>query len=159
MDLSIRSVTREDYDELGKIFAQVDALHCEALPQVFQKPDGPARSGEYINTIISNENMVLFVAESDGQIVGLVQAYIREAPDISLFVPRRYAVIDNVAVAEEFRRLGVGQALIERAERWAKDKKADQIELNVWEFNAGAIAFYDKLGYETARRTMWKSLE
>ena len=25
-----------------------------------------------------------------------------------------------------------------------------QIELGVWEFNEGAIAFYEKLGYETA---------
>ncbi|MEG3839889.1 hypothetical protein [Microcoleus sp. herbarium14] len=27
-----------------------------------------------------------------------------------------------------------------------------QIELGVWEFNEGAIAFYEKLGYETAYR-------
>ncbi|MCP4536222.1 MAG: GNAT family N-acetyltransferase [Chloroflexi bacterium] len=103
--------------------------------------------------------MTLFVAESEGQIVGFLQAYVQEAPDISLFVPRRYAVIDNVAVEKKYRRSGVGQALIEKAERWARDNEASQIELNVWEFNTGAAAFYDKLGYETARRTMWKSLE
>ena len=159
MNLIIRPAALEDYEALCAIFGQVDALHCEALPQVFQEPDGPVRSNEYIAATISNENMVLFVAESDGQIIGLVQAYVQEAPDIPLFVPRRYAVIDSVAVKQDFRRSGVGQALIEKAERWAKDKKASQIELNVWEFNAGAAAFYDKLGYETARRTMWKPLK
>jgi ribosomal protein S18 acetylase RimI-like enzyme len=159
MNFIIRSANLEDYEELYAVFEEVDALHCEALPQVFQEPDGPVRSREYVTAIVSNENMVLFVAESDGQIIGLVQAYVQEAPDIPLFVPRRYAVIDNVAVKQDFRRSGIGQALIEKAERWAKDKKASQIELNVWEFNTGATAFYDKLGYETARRIMWKPLE
>jgi ribosomal protein S18 acetylase RimI-like enzyme len=159
MNSIIRPANLEDYEALCTVFGEVDAMHCEALPQVFQEPDGPVRSREYVTAIISNKNMVLFVAESDGQIIGLVQAYVQEAPDIPLFVPRRYAVIDNVAVKQNFRRSGVGQALIEKAEQWAKGKKASQIELNVWEFNTGAAAFYDKLGYETARRTMWKSLE
>jgi ribosomal protein S18 acetylase RimI-like enzyme len=33
-----------------------------------------------------------------------------------------------------------------------------QIELIVWEFNKGAIAFYEQLGCETAYRQMRKSL-
>ena len=45
MNLSIRPAVLEDYEALCAIFGQVDALHCEALPQVFQEPDGPARSG------------------------------------------------------------------------------------------------------------------
>jgi ribosomal protein S18 acetylase RimI-like enzyme len=47
---------------------------------------------------------------------------------------------------------------MEHAHRWALDKKVRHVELNVWEFNKEAIAFYDKLGYETANRRMWKSL-
>jgi ribosomal protein S18 acetylase RimI-like enzyme len=158
MDFTIRPATEADYTELNQIFATVDALHREALPHVFRTPDGPARSKDYVSTVISEQNIVLFVAESDGRIIGLVQAYVREAPDIPLFVPRRTAVIDNIAVREEFRRSGVGQALVERVERWAADENASQIELNVWEFNAGARGFYEKLGYVTARRGMSKPL-
>jgi GNAT superfamily N-acetyltransferase len=47
---------------------------------------------------------------------------------------------------------------MERAHAWALDKGINQIQLNVWEFNEGAIAFYEKLGYTVASRTMWKSL-
>ena len=159
MDFIIRPATQEDYAELGEIFATGDALHSEALPHVFREPDGPARSKRYISAVISDQNTALFVAESDGHIIGLVQAYIQKAPDIPLFVPRRYATIDNIAVLEEFRRSGVGQALVEKVERWAAGKKVSQIELNVWEFNAEAIAFYDKLGYTTSRRTMSRLLE
>jgi len=48
---------------------------------------------------------------------------------------------------------------MEEAHQWVLGKGATQIELIVWEFNEGAIAFYEKLGYETAYRKMWKSLK
>jgi GNAT superfamily N-acetyltransferase len=54
--------------------------------------------------------------------------------------------------------LGIGQALLRRAERWAAERGASELELTVWEFNQDAIAFYEKLGYVTERRTMWKTI-
>jgi ribosomal protein S18 acetylase RimI-like enzyme len=38
-------------------------------------------------------------------------------------------------------------------------KGADTIELNVWEFNRGAMAFYRQLGYRTTSRKMSKKPE
>lgn len=67
-------------------------------------------------------------------------------------------MIDDLIVRKVFRRFGVGRALVERAHRWALDKQVNQGELNVWEFNQTAIAFYEKLGYRTASRRMWGSL-
>ena len=159
MDFTIRPATEDDYAELGQVFAVGDGLHSEALPHVFQKPDGPARSKRYISAVISDQNTALFVAEIDGHIIGLVQAYIQQTRDIPILTPRRYATIDNIAVQKEFRRFGVGQALVKKAEQWAVSKNVSQIELTVWEFNTEASAFYDKLGYTTSRRTMCKSLE
>ncbi|HAL62375.1 MAG TPA: N-acetyltransferase [Chloroflexi bacterium] len=158
MDFSIREATREDYERLCELFAEGDTLHREALPHVFREPDGPARTKEFISGIIANEDAVLFVAERDGEIIGLVYILVRETPDIPIMVPRRYAVIDDLIVRKDSRRFGVGRALVERAHRWAVDKQVTQVELNVWEFNQTAIAFYEKLGYRTASRKMWRSL-
>ena len=158
MDFSIREATPEDYEGLCEVFAEVDALHREALSQIFREPDGPARTEEFVSSIISDEHAALFVAERDGQIVGLVHIFIREAPDIPLMVPRRYGVIDNLAVAKPFRRSGVGRSLIEKAHQWALQQGITQVELGVWEFNKGAMAFYERLGYATTSRKMWKSL-
>jgi len=112
---------------------------AKLCPHVFREPDGPARTKEFISGIIANEDAALFVAERDGQIIGLVHILVREAPDIPVMVPRRYAVIDDLIVRRNFRRFGVGRALLERAHRWAADKQATQVELNVWEFNQTAI--------------------
>ncbi len=83
---------------------------------------------------------------------------IRESPEIPIFVRRRYAVIESVVVAEEHRRAGIGRGLVEKAHQWAVAEGADSIELNVWEFNQGAVEFYERLGYETASRKMSKRL-
>jgi GNAT superfamily N-acetyltransferase len=36
----------------------------------------------------------------------------------------------------------------------AKEKGFDRIELNMWEFNRDALAFYESVGFETYRRYM-----
>lgn len=158
MEFSIREANQEDYEGLCEVFAEIDTLHRKALPHVFREPDGPARTKEFICGIIGDENAALFVAESDGQIMGLVQILVREATDIPILVPRRYAVIDNLAVKREFHHSGVGRALMERAHRWARDEGVTQVQLSVWEFNKGAIAFYEKLGYRPVIRRMCRSL-
>lgn len=158
MEFSVREANHKDYEGLCNIFTEVDVFHREALPHIFREPDGPTRTKEFISNIIADENSALFVAESNNQIIGVVHIVIRESRDIPILVPRKYAVIDNLAVKKEYRRSGIGKSLVEKAQQWAMDKEITQIELNVWEFNKGAIAFYETLGYKTASRKMWKSL-
>ena len=42
----------------------------------------------------------------------------------------------------------------ERKKEYAKEKGFHRIELNMWEFNKGALAFYESVGFETYRRYM-----
>jgi ribosomal protein S18 acetylase RimI-like enzyme len=152
----IRQATLEDYAGLCAVFAEVDTLHVEAQPQVFRDAGDTARPRAYIASIVNDENACLWVAEHEGQIVGLVKIAIRETRDIPVLVPRQYAEIGTLAVAQNYRRRGIGRALMETAERWASERGIDQIELSVWEFNDQARAFYAALGYLTASRKMWR---
>lgn len=158
MTLTVREAVASDYDDLCALFDEGDALHRENLPRVFRKPQGAIRSREYVLDLISDEAVGFFVAQSGDRLVGLICVAIRESPDFPIFVPRRYAVIDNVVVRKTFRRAGVGRALMERAQAWAVAHAAESIELNVWEFNQEAVEFYRTLGYATVSRKMWKRL-
>ena len=154
----IRKAVASDYDNLCALFEQVDTLHWKSLPQIFQKPSGLVRGRDYVLGLIADESVGLFVAQVEGRLVGLICVMIRGSPEIPIFVQRRYAVIESVAVAEEQRRAGIGRGLVEKAHQWAVAEGADSIELNVWEFNQGAVEFYARLGYETASRKMSKRL-
>lgn len=158
MGFFIRMAEREDYEVLCELFEEADAYHREALPRMFQKPEGPPRSLAFVCSVLADEDAALVVADSDGQLIGLSMAFIRSTPDIPIIVPRRYAVVDDVVVRRASRRSGVGRAMMERVYEWAMDKGAGEIELNVWEFNEGAIAFYEELGYKTATRRLSKPI-
>jgi len=158
MDCTIREATQADYPGLCELFAEADAHHSQAVPNVFRPANGPARSPEYIADILANENSRLFIAERAGQVAGFVQIDLREAPDRPIMTPRRYAKVDSLVVGKSFRRSGIGRSLMTRAHQWALERGIHEIELNVWEFNRGAIALYEKLGYTTAARRMWITL-
>ena len=69
-------------------------------------------------------------------------------------VPRDFVEVDALAVRADQQRAGIGQALMAAAEGWAREREIDDMQLNVWEFNAGALAFYEQLGYVVERRIM-----
>jgi ribosomal protein S18 acetylase RimI-like enzyme len=154
MEFIVRPARATDYDELCRLMEQVDALHREHLPHLFQKPAGPVRDRDYITDLSQDEHVGLFVAEGCVGLLGFVHVLIRHTPPIPLFVDRRFAIIDNLGVDANCQRIGVGRALMEQAQDWAIRKGAESVELNVYEFNDPAITFYEKLGYKGAARRM-----
>jgi GNAT superfamily N-acetyltransferase len=91
--------------------------------------------------------------------LGYIHLSIIEAEKLGMLKPRRYVKIRDLAVAGKYQKSGVGSALMQVAERWASERGIDTIELNVWEFNRGVFAFYQKLGYVTSSYHMWKHIQ
>ena len=56
--------------------------------------------------------------------------------------------ISNVAVAEEKRRQGIGDALLDALLAFAKEKKLSFVTLEVRESNDAAVALYTKHGFK-----------
>ena len=159
MDLSIRQATANDFEALCELFEEVEAFHRKALPHVFRKPEGREWIQEAVAAATAGDDAVIFVAESGGRAVGLVHASIGCAPDLPIVVPRRYVMIHDLVVGKDFRRAGIGRALVERVHEWALARDVAEVELNVWEFNKPALALYEEMGYETTRRRMSKMLK
>ena len=77
-----------------------------------------------------------FVATIDSEIVGLVR--LRKEADGRLFV--------GMSVGKSYRRQGVGNALLDAAIEWARER-ASKLYLTVYSHNVPAISLYRRKGF------------
>ena len=94
------------------------------------------------------------VAERDGEICGVAVLNCIYKPENPFMLARDFMDVDEFCVAEKYRRQGVATEMIEFIKKYAKDKGFQRLELNMWEFNEGALKFYESAGFETYRRYM-----
>lgn len=158
MDINVRTATVADYSALCALFAEIDRLHNANLPHIFQKPSDVAREADDYAALIADERVALLVAEASETLVGFVHAVVREAPALPMFMPRRYVVVNELVVKSGFQGQGTGSSLMEKVQEWASANDATSIELNVYEFNHPAIAFYKQLGFQPVSRKLSKEL-
>ena len=84
----------------------------------------------------------LFVAEFDSESAGFAVGKVIEAGSEAL------AELESVAVRIDMRRRGVGAALCEEVADWCRAQGAAVLELEVRSASSGAIALYERLGFE-----------
>jgi ribosomal protein S18 acetylase RimI-like enzyme len=159
MTITIRLATPDDYEALCALSEELDFLHRLHQPERFQKPAGPSREREFLLGRIADPNVCFLVAEAEGQVVGQVQASIRDTAAIPTLRPRRYGYVEEIVVRAGYRGQSVGRQLMAKVEAWVTAQGITSIELGVYEFNAEAIEFYEKLGYTTQHRRMCRTLE
>jgi ribosomal protein S18 acetylase RimI-like enzyme len=70
----------------------------------------------------------------------------------------RHAHIFLLYVSPNYRRQGIGSALMHHAEVWAKARGDRQIGLQVFQHNKPALHLYEKLGYQSQSLWMVKPL-
>jgi Acetyltransferases len=88
-----------------------------------------------------SENAVFISAQVNDTTVGFCAFY---ANDVST----RTAFISMIAVSSEYRKLGIGQALIDETIIISQKLGMDMIKLEVAEDNEAAIKFYKKNGFK-----------
>lgn len=92
------------------------------------------------------------VAEEDGEVVGYIMCRIETGLSIFGFhglIKKGHIV--SVAVLPQYRRKGVGQALVTMAMENMRFYKAKQCFLEVRTSNTPAINIYKKLGFQVSR--------
>ncbi len=133
MGLVVRNATVDDVDELMVLREEVAG---EGRWIGAELPLDVERDRAVL--IASAERGSLFVAEVDGQMVGM----------LGMDLPR-YLVADlGMNVKDGFRGQGVGSALMVRAIEWAREAGAHKIALQHWPHNDAAHALYVKFGFE-----------
>ena len=66
--------------------------------------------------------------------------------------------VADLAVTEGARRRGVGRALMQAGEAWARERGFAVLSLDVWSTNERALEFYGRLGYSAESLCLIKAL-
>lgn len=145
---TVRKATLVDVERIQHMLDQIDRYHAELLPTVFHAV-GRARPDDLIETLIREETSECFLASVGDEVVGFLDVREQRTPDFPLFIPKRFALIDNMVVAQPYRGCGIGQLLMKGAKAWARRRGLDRIQLTVWSTNESAIRFYQAQGFQT----------
>ena len=149
--VSIRRATRRDIPALGQLGALLLRTHYGFDSRRFMAPGKDAESGYgwFLGTQMRDDEVVVFVADREGKVLGYVYAGLE--PQSWKELREACGFIHDVAVFEHGRRGGVAKALIDAAVAWLKERGAPRVVLWTAEQNEPAQRLFGGLGF---RRTM-----
>ena len=117
---------------------KMQSRHLDSLSEIEKACFSRAWSREALSSELDNENALFLVAENENEVLGYVGC---------IFVLGEGS-ITNVAVSPDFRRLGIGDALISALVSNAKQIDAELLFLEVRKSNMAAQNLYKKHGFE-----------
>lgn len=101
-----------------------------------------------------SSDIIYLVAEYEEKVVGFLSIHIQHI----LHHPKSTCELQELNVFREYRSMGVGTALLQEAERIAKELGLEEIELTTKIFRKRAQEFYTRLGYENTHLKFVKKL-
>jgi ribosomal protein S18 acetylase RimI-like enzyme len=135
--MNLLQVQLNDLESIAELF--------DLYRQFYRYPPDRALAREYLRERIENSESVIYIArDSVGNGLGFVQLY----PSFSSTLAGRVWILYDLFVRPEARRQGVAQALMNRAERLARETGAVEINLSTATDNIQAQALYESLGYQ-----------
>lgn len=158
-EIHIRPAISDDVDALCRLYYELHEFHVLGVPDrlislgAYDGRDWTDLIGA-LERLLADDHAALLVAVVDGTIVGLVEVYLRTDAPSEMRRSYRHAFVQSLVVTEASRGEGVGRALMETAHAWAAARGAVEVELDVWDFADGPLAFYEGLGYRTLRRSL-----
>jgi len=131
----VRPATEADLDAAVDLF---EAVATEGRWIAGEAPVDKTERRATFQSSIRRDDAQFFVAEDGGNIIGELGIQLAS-----------YGVAEfGMMVAADARGQGVGTALLSAAIEWARSAGAHKVALQVWPDNQGAIALYEKFGFE-----------
>ena len=149
----VRYATRDELERVNELRKIVNEVHCNGRPDIF-KGGFCKELQEFIYTLWENDNSDVIVVIREGKICGFACVDYVEKPESPYNLARRFYHINEFGVDENYRRQGVATELFDFIKKEATAKNFDKVELDMWEFNDGALKFYESVGFKTFRRFM-----
>jgi len=150
LPIRVRQANLRDYEELCSLFDDLDEIHRQARPDMFQPFPPPARTREQIAHWLAQPESTVLVAQGEDGVVGLVVLLTRAPSGFAGAVPRKVIEVDNLVVRADQRGRRVGRRLLAAAVEWSRQRRATHVEVAVHDFNRDARRFYESFGFSSS---------
>ncbi|WP_262152271.1 GNAT family N-acetyltransferase [Chryseobacterium foetidum] len=131
-----RKATLQDLPQLTKLFDQY---------RIFYHKDSDIPAAEnFLKERIENKDSEIFVAENESKLVGFVQLY----PLFSSTRMKRYWLLNDLFVNENYRGKGFSKQLIDEAKELAKSTNSAEILLETGKSNDIGNQLYPACGFD-----------
>jgi ribosomal protein S18 acetylase RimI-like enzyme len=149
--VNIRPATPADLTAVGRLGALLVRTHHDFDPERFMAATSRTEKsyGSFLGTQLDEPNIVILVAERDGEVIGYTYAGVEGNDYMSLRGPA--GVVYDLVVDPAHRRQGVGRMLLDATLEVLKARGAPRVVLSTAERNGPAQHLFDRAGF---RRTM-----
>ena len=149
--MNVRLANSGDIRAISLLYQKFYDYNAKQQPEYYQAVE---ESGKYPESVITGNNGDIFVAETSDEIIGFIHVEEDKTAPFSPVAPHKFACIVDLYIEHEYRKLGIGKALLEHAKTWAKDRNLEYLELFVLEENQIGRSFYEREDFKTASRTL-----
>lgn len=133
--METRKATLKDLPQLSLLF--------NAYRQFYKQASDVDGAYAFLEERLLNKESVVFIAVRDNAPAGFVQLY----PVFSSVSMQRLWLLNDLYVDAAFRRLGVGEQLLDAAKSFAHSNRAKGIVLETQDDNTTAQRLYERTGF------------
>lgn len=159
--MNIREYQEKDRPALLEMIAILQDY--EAVMQPGMLPGSEMAEKMLVHTLseCKEKDGKIYLADVDDKVVGFVYFFVlKEETDLMYYDPEITSVyVSDYLVLEEYRGKGIGRALMEKVEEYAKELGIKKIKLTVLAKNSLARETYKKLGYLDEEITLSKEIK
>ena len=158
-EVNIRRATPADIAAIGRLGALLVRVHHDLDPKRFIPATSRTEQGygSFLATQLDEPNIVILVAERDGEVIGYTYAGV-EGPDyMSLRGPA--GALYDIVVDPAHRGQGVGRMLLDATIEELKARGAPRVVLSTAERNEVAQRLFDRAGFRPTMIEMTRELD
>jgi ribosomal protein S18 acetylase RimI-like enzyme len=157
--LRIRPATSADISTIGRLGALLVRTHHDFDPKRFipATPRTAEGYGSYLGSQLEEPDIVVLVAEQNGEVIGYTYAGIEGTDYMALRGPA--GALYDIVVDPEQRGRGVGRALLDATLDELKARGAPRVVLSTAERNEPAQRLFERAGFRRTLIEMTRELD
>ena len=152
----VRKAVGEDIPGVLELWKELMDFHRDIDPMFTRSPRGVDNFLKHLMELLDGPDTALFVSEENGKLTGYLLATVNKYPPV--FMKESYGMISDAVVTASRRRMGTGEALVNKASEWFREQGLTRVEMRLLNANMVSSSFWRKMGFQPYLTTLYKEL-